>query len=73
MNSACWVIFHAFVVVCWLFSKITFSKKKIIKKSFRYTIRVSNGLDRDQDQCSVGPDLDLNCLQRLSADNKSVC
>ena len=26
-NSACWVIFHAFVVVCWLFSKFTLSKK----------------------------------------------
>ena len=24
---ACWVIFYAFVVGCWLFSKLTFSKK----------------------------------------------
>ena len=31
------------------------------------TIRVSNGLHRDQDQCFVGPDLGSNCLQRLSA------
>ena len=31
------------------------------------TIRVSNGLDPDQDRRFVGPDLDPNCLQRLSA------
>ena len=29
---------------------------------------MSNGLDPDQDRQS--PDLDPNCLQRLSADNK---
>ena len=34
-------------------------------------IRVSNGLDLDVDQCSVGPDLNPNCLQRSSADDKS--
>ena len=34
-------------------------------------IRVSNGLDPDQDQRFVGPDLGPNCLQRLSADDKS--
>ena len=28
-------------------------------------------LDPDQDRCSVGPDLGPNCLQRLSADDKS--
>ena len=48
------------------FSKLTFSKK-----SFRNTIRVSNGLDPDQDQRSVGPDLGPNCLQRFTADEKS--
>ena len=32
---------------------------------------VSNGLDPDQDQHYVGPDLCPNCLQRLSVDNKS--
>ena len=39
---------------------------------FRKTIRVSNGLDPDQDWHSVGPDMGPNCLQtlRLSADNK---
>ena len=34
---------------------------------------VSNSLDSDQDQCFVGPDLRPNCLQRLSADDKSRC
>ena len=32
---------------------------------------VSNSLDPDQDQHSVGPDLGPNCLQRLSADDTS--
>ena len=32
---------------------------------------MSNGLDADQDLCLVGPDLGLNCLQRLSADDTS--
>ena len=31
---------------------------------------MSNGLDLDWDWHSVGPDLDPNCLQRLSADEK---
>ena len=64
-HFAFWVIFNAFVVVCLLFL-ITFKKK-----SFRNTIRVSNGLDQDHDQYSVGPDLGPNCLQSLSADYKS--
>ena len=34
-------------------------------------MRVSHGLNPDQDQCSVDPDLDPNCMQRLSADDKS--
>ena len=37
--------------------------------AFRKAIRVSNGLDPDQDRRSVGPDLGPNCMQRLSADN----
>ena len=41
------------------FSKLTFSKY-----SFWNAIRVSNGLDPDQDRHFVGPDLGLNCLQR---------
>ena len=32
---------------------------------------MSNGLDPDQDQHSFGPDLGPNCLQRISADDKS--
>ena len=31
---------------------------------------MSNRLDPDQDQRSVGPDLGPNCLQKLSADVK---
>ena len=57
------LLFHAFAVVCWLFSKLTFSKS-----SFGNTIRVSKLLDPDQERCSVSPDLGPNCLQRLSAD-----
>ena len=38
------------------------------KNTFRNTIRMSNGLDRDHDRCSVGPELGPNWL---SADNKS--
>ena len=36
-----------------------------------YTIRVLNSLNPDQDRHSVGPDLGQNCLQRLSANDKS--
>ena len=32
---------------------------------------IFDGLDPDQDQHSVGPDLGPNCLQMLSADDKS--
>ena len=32
---------------------------------------MSNSLDPDKDYHSVSPDLGPNCLQRLSADNKS--
>ena len=53
-------------VVCWFFSKSTFSKN-----SFRRTIRVSNSLDPDQARHFVWPDLDPNYLQRLSADGTS--
>ena len=53
------------VFACWVIFH-TF-----VKKSFRNTIRVSNGLDPDEDQYSVSPDLEPQCLQRLSADDKS--
>ena len=55
-----------FVVVCRFFSKLIDQKNY-----FRNTIRVSNGLDPDQAQHFVGPDLGPNCLQRLSADDTS--
>ena len=41
------------------------------KNSFMNTIRVPNSLDSDQDRHSVGPDMDPNCLQRLSTEEKS--
>ena len=41
------------------------------KNSFRNTTRVSNSLDTDQARQFVGPDLDPNCLQMLSADDFS--
>ena len=50
------------------FFKQTLSKKK---KSFRNTIRDSNSLAPDQARRFVGPDLNPNCLLRLSADDKS--
>ena len=34
---------------------------------------MSNSLDPDQDLHFVGPDLDPNSLQRLSADDKNCC
>ena len=37
---------------------------------FQY-YQVSSSLDPDQARQIVGPDLGLNCLQRLSADDKS--
>ena len=46
---------------------IIFFVKKILQLN---TIKVSSGLDPDQDQHNVGPDLGLNCLQGLSADDK---
>ena len=39
---------------------------------FFNTIRVSNSLAPDQARHFVGPDLGPNCLQRLSADDKSL-
>ena len=68
-NFACFflssaVFFFFFFLFCFVFSKSTFSKN-----SFRNTIKVSNSLDSDPARQYVGPDLDPNCLQRLSADN----
>ena len=57
-------IFIFFLFIYFYFYFFFFFKKK--KKSGN-TIRVSNSLDPD----FVGPDLDPNCLQKLSADDKS--
>ena len=51
------------------FFKINFLKK--IFQEHTTSVSVLNGLDADQGQCSVSPDLGPNCLQRLSADDKS--
>ena len=57
---------------------LIFSKSSFSKISFRKTISVSNSMDPDQARqngpnfCnSIGPDLDPNCLQMLSADDSS--
>ena len=52
------------------YSKLLTKVKCRRKHSFRNTIRVSNSLDPDQNRHSIRPDLGLNCLQRLSADDK---
>ena len=52
-----WVIFHSFVVVYWLF------KLNFIKKKFRKTLIMSNGLGPDQERRSVGAASSPNRLQ----------
>ena len=47
-----------------------FFKINFFKNFLGNAIKVSNSLDPDQDQHSVGPDLCPNCLQRLSAGYK---
>ena len=64
------VIFFADTVVHPFPAGDKFCSKNLSGKS---TIRVSNGMDPDQEQCSVNPDLGPNCLQKLSTDNKSQC
>ena len=61
-----WVILHTFLLSAYFFFKINFFEKK-----FRNTIRVSNSLEPDQARHFVGPDLDPNCLQKLSANDTS--
>ena len=50
---------------------IFFSNSSSTKYSFRYTVRVSNSLYKDQTRYFVRSDLGPNCLQGLSADNTS--
>ena len=55
---------------CMLFLRLLFFFEiNISKKTFRDIIRVSNSLDPDQTRHFFRPDLGLNCLQCLSADN----
>ena len=55
--------------IAWFSSADFFFKVNL--NSFKNTIRVSIRLDTDHIQYFVDPDLDSNCLQRLSADDKS--
>ena len=48
------------------------AKSKFFKKLFQNTIRVSNSLDPDQDQHSIGPDLGSSCLQRLISNRQRL-
>ena len=42
-----------------------------LKKSGTFSSESQKGVYPGQDQCSVGPDMGPNCLQKLSADIKS--
>ena len=53
-----------------IFFKLTFTKNSL-RNNIRQSNYLSNSLDPDQDQSYVGPDLDLNNLQRLSVDDKN--
>ena len=59
--------FACFFVVCGLFLTSSFLKKNHSEN----TIRVSKSLAPDKAQYFVSPGLGPNCLQRLSADDKS--
>ena len=58
--------------LCFRCCLLTFSKLTFTKNFFQehYYIKVSNGLDPDQDQHFVCPDLGPNFLQRLSTDDR---
>ena len=63
---------HGSFFCCLLtFYKINFFNFSFSKNAFTNTIIVSNSLDPDQAQHSVGPGLGPNCLRRLSADKTS--
>ena len=64
---ACWLIFHAFVVVFRIFFKDNFFKNILSGKLSVSKVWIQIRTD------IVGPDLGPNCLQRLSADDKSSC
>ena len=53
------------------FLDLFFPKSTFSKTSFRYTIKGSKSFDPDQARPFVGPALDSNCLQKLSASDTS--
>ena len=61
---ACWVILQRFcrLLIC--------KKNNFSKHTFRNTIRVSNSVNPWYIVGFVGPDLVLNCWQKLSEDNR---
>ena len=61
--SACQVLFHAFVGVCRLFSKLTYAKNYFRNPFSANQFGSRSGL-------TFCPDLGLNFLQRLPADDK---
>ena len=63
---ACRVIFHGFVVICRLFSIIN-----IFNKFFQEHYLCVKRFGSRSGGLFIGPDLGANCLQRLSADDKS--
>ena len=73
------IILFGFLTLCKLenfscfFSHLLtfFSNLTLSENYFRNTISVSNSLNPDQARQHVGPDLDENHVQRLSADNTS--
>ena len=55
---------HLLLLLLLFFSILTFSRNSSVNSS-----KVSNSLDPDQARQDIGPDLGLNCLPRLSADD----
>ena len=53
----------------WVF--VVYRMSFLAKKTFRNTTRVSNNLDSAQAPRVFGPNLATDCLQRLSADDKT--
>ena len=51
---------------------VCFQNKLFFQKDLTGTLSVSNGLDTDHNRHFVGSDLNPNCLQKLSADDKKM-
>ena len=58
--------FSQFLAVC------SVLRSNFLKNSCRNTIRMSNSLNPDKAKEFVRPDLESNCLQKLSADNTTI-